>query len=166
MEKTLDTQNPEPDSATSPPMVAPSPMTTASPRIDGVVIGRVVGHSADGSTLVGYGKRMDEGQIARNLSANAAVEGQWVALMFEGGDPEKPLIMGPVVEPPADHEPQSEGAVDPETLVLKAKKKVVLKCGKASLTLTKSGKVILRGAYISSRSSGTNRLRGASVQIN
>jgi hypothetical protein len=43
---------------------------------------------------------------------------------------------------------------------------VVLRCGKASITLTKAGKIIIDGAYVSHRSSGVLRLRGGSVQIN
>lgn len=42
----------------------------------------------------------------------------------------------------------------------------MLRCGKASITLTRSGKIILRGTYISSRSSGVIRIKGGSVQIN
>ncbi|MEW5071937.1 hypothetical protein AB1P14_09365, partial [Pseudomonas aeruginosa] len=38
--------------------------------------------------------------------------------------------------------------------------------GKASITLTRAGKVIIRGAYLSSRSTGVNRIKGGSVQIN
>ncbi len=43
---------------------------------------------------------------------------------------------------------------------------IVLRCGKASITLTKEGKVILQGAYVSNQSSGVLRLKGGSVQIN
>jgi hypothetical protein len=47
-----------------------------------------------------------------------------------------------------------------------AKEQVVLKCGKASITLTKAGKVLIQGSYVLSRSSGINRVKGGSVQIN
>lgn len=55
---------------------------------------------------------------------------------------------------------------DGERLVLKAEREIVLQCGKASITLTRAGKVIIRGAYVLSRSSGVNRIVGGSVQIN
>jgi hypothetical protein len=42
----------------------------------------------------------------------------------------------------------------------------VLHCGKASITLTRAGKVIIRGEYVLARSSGVNRIVGGSVQIN
>jgi len=50
--------------------------------------------------------------------------------------------------------------------VLKAKQEIVLECGRASITLTSAGKVLIRGAYLSSRSSGVHRIKGASVEIN
>ena len=43
---------------------------------------------------------------------------------------------------------------------------LVLRCGKASITLTKAGKVLIQGTYLSSRSSGVNRIKGGSVQLN
>lgn len=54
----------------------------------------------------------------------------------------------------------------PERLVLTADREIVLQVGKASITLTKAGKIILRGTYVVSRSSGVNKIKGGSVQIN
>ena len=56
--------------------------------------------------------------------------------------------------------------MDGERLIFRANEEIVLRCGKASITLTKAGKIILRGAYVLSRSSGVNRIKGGSVQIN
>lgn len=56
--------------------------------------------------------------------------------------------------------------VDGERIVLSAEKEIVLQCGEASITLTRSGKIIIRGAYVSSRSTGVNRIQGGSVEIN
>jgi len=53
-----------------------------------------------------------------------------------------------------------------KTLVFEAEKEIVLKCGKSSITLTKAGKVLIRGAYLLSRSSGANRIKGGSVHLN
>jgi hypothetical protein len=54
----------------------------------------------------------------------------------------------------------------PERLELVAEQEIVLRCGEASITLTKAGKIVLRGAYVLSRSSGVNKIKGGSVQIN
>ena len=97
--------------------------------------------------------------------------------MFEGGDPHRPIVMGLIqhlarVQPTSSERIRSEtqnlidAEVDGERLVFTAKKEIVLRCGKASITLTRAGKVLIRGAYVLSRSSGVNRIKGGSVQIN
>jgi hypothetical protein len=54
----------------------------------------------------------------------------------------------------------------PDELVLTAAKQITIRCGESSITLTAAGKIILRGKYIVSRSSGVQRIKGGSVQIN
>jgi hypothetical protein len=51
-------------------------------------------------------------------------------------------------------------------LVLEAGEEISLRCGKSSVTLTRNGTVIVRGAKVVSRSSGVNKIKGASVSIN
>src|SRR4051812_15153812 len=67
----------------------------------------------------------------------------------------------------ADHEARSiEPEQARERIEICAEKEIVLRCGKASITLTRSGKILIRGTYVLSRSSGAQRIQGASVQIN
>ena len=54
----------------------------------------------------------------------------------------------------------------PKQLVITADDEITLRCGESSITLTAAGKIILRGKYIVSRSSGVQRIKGGSVQIN
>lgn len=93
--------------------------------------------------------------------------GKEVALVFEDGDSAKPLIIG-VMQNPNQTEtlPPARVTLDEDTLVLGAKKEVVIRCGKASITLTNAGKLLIQGEYVVSRSSGVNKIRGGSVQIN
>jgi len=56
--------------------------------------------------------------------------------------------------------------VDGNKLVFEAKEEIVFKCGDSSITLTKSGKILIRGKYLLNRSTGVNRILGASVQVN
>jgi len=56
--------------------------------------------------------------------------------------------------------------VDDQRVELTAEREIVLRCGDASITLTRAGKVIIKGAYILSRSSGYNKIKGAAVDIN
>src|SRR5258708_5480867 len=69
--------------------------------------------------------------------------------------------------PLVDYPGNAAGAPLPAlTTALYGAEAVVLECGHASITLTSAGKVLIRGAYLSSRSSGVHRIKGASVDIN
>ena len=102
-----------------------------------------------------------------------------VVLAFESGNLDKPIILGVILPPetqksrerrieakPKDIKPIVQATLDGEELVLTAKREIVLRCGKASITLTRAGKIIIRGTYLLSRSSGVNQVKGGSVQIN
>ena len=103
--------------------------------------------------------------------------GKAVVLLFEKGDRTKPIVMGviqPSLEIPFSAQAEEKtinsqplnAELDGERVTLTAKKEISLQCGKASITLTKSGKIVIRGAYVSSRSSGPNLIKGGSVQLN
>ena len=59
-----------------------------------------------------------------------------------------------------------EVGMDGETLKLTAERDIVLKCGEASLTLRKDGRIILSGTNVLSSSRGPNRIKGASIALN
>lgn len=96
--------------------------------------------------------------------------GRQVMLMFEEADPRRPIVMGVLRGaegwPRAEAAAQVEIDVDGRRMVISAAEQLVLRCGKASVTLTKAGKVLINGSYVSSRSTGVNRVRGGSVQLN
>lgn len=128
------------------------------------------------------------------LSADS--KGRQVALAFINGDFQKPIVLGvvrnslddaienfsSVSQQPADdlfadtlfeeavsaeqHSELDAVTVDGQRVHIEGKEEIVLKCGSASITLTKSGKIVLRGKYLVSRSSGVNRILGGSVQVN
>ena len=141
-------------------------------KVEGVVIGLFLSMDNEGRPLVAYPGNPDETAIpARNTVAMQSKDiGSEVALMFEGGDPRMPLIIGKIQHVNKEKKMQTNqpahAELDGESIVLSAKQNITLKCGKASITLTKSGKILLRGAYLFSRSSGVNRIKGGSVQIN
>lgn len=159
-------------------------------RVDGVIIGLVTAIGTDGAPLVAYSGNRSELPVAAKTTVMLDTEtvGREVALLFEGGDLTKPIVMGLIQkmaskeEPLADSNHQSSVILDPqqqlfgdgttdlridgERVELTAKQEIVLKCGKSSITMTRAGKVIIRGAYISTKSSGANRIKGGSVQIN
>lgn len=153
----------------------PSPSPPA--RIFGVVVGALEGLGPAREIWVDF----PGNPAARPLAARSTVavseadRGRAVALMFEEGDVTRPLLIGLIHEPPPiEAEPLAAPSLpsdlsveaDGERVVLSAAKELVLRCGKASITLTQAGKILIRGAYVLTRSSGVNRIQGGSVQIN
>lgn len=141
------------------------------------MIGRIVGISPAGVPEVEFPGSPAAAPLAAQTAVALASQhvGHDVALAFIGGDPLRPLILGvirPGPEAPAGHgeqpeaEPRPQVLLDGDRVVLTADREIELRCGKASLVLTRAGKVLIRGAYLLSRSSGVNRIKGGSVQIN
>jgi len=65
-----------------------------------------------------------------------------------------------------DEDARPEIRVDDDRLVIEAKREIVIRCGESSITLTRSGKILIRGQHIVSRSSGANLIRGATIEMN
>lgn len=149
----------------------------------GVLIGKLAAWDNAGNPLVDYPNNPSECFLPARTTVplTQAHLGREVALMLANGDSRQPLIIG-LLQPtstsamrgsPDSAQDRTKGLhpaiaaeVDGERLVFTAKQEIVLQCGHASLTLTKAGKVLIRGAYLLSRSSGMNRIKGGSVQIN
>lgn len=152
---------------------APSPAIDGLSGAGGARVGTLVGFSAEGIPLIELPTPpATNGPVpARTVVALSPREiGRDVVLLFEKETDHPPIIMG-VLQSAAAPEAMSAGTpvmarLDGEQLVLTAEREIVLRCGQSSITLTRAGKVLIRGAYLSSRSSGVNRIKGGSVQIN
>ncbi|MDX8514037.1 DUF6484 domain-containing protein [Mesorhizobium captivum] len=135
---------------------------------NGLVIGTFVGRDRSGDAIVsvpdGIENRLVTARAATMLEASDF--GADVVVMFEGGDPERVIILGRLLHPKPVHAENVAATLDGERLELSAEREIVLRCGKASITLTRTGKIILRGTYILSRSSGPNKIKGGSIQLN
>jgi len=133
-------------------------------KIRGVTRGVLASLSGEGEPLVDFVFNA----VGAPIPASSAVPvtsddvGREAVLMFEDADPARPILMGFIEDARRRKQPQIDG----EQLILTAHREIVLQCGSASITLTRAGKVIIRGAYVVSRSSGANRIKGACVQIN
>jgi hypothetical protein len=135
-------------------------------------IGSLAGFSESGLPLVEFAANPTEEAIsARSVCplSKKDVERQ-VVIVLENGNSQKPIILG-LLQPELSRtettprEPVNVN-VDGEVITFNARNEIVLRCGKASITLTRAGKILIRGAYLLSRSSGVNRIKGGSVQIN
>ena len=156
------------------------PVADKSPDVSvysGVVIGTLENPAEDGRPMVYYpGIPGDKPLAAISTGSLAGHQaGREVALGFVEGNPLLPIILGLIQKKAApgrsapqetSENPLVDVQLDGDRLTLTADREIVLKCGKSSITLTKEGKVILKGAYLSTHSTGVNRIKGGSVQIN
>ena len=139
----------------------------------GVQIGELVA-LADGSTpLVRYASQPSSVALrARSVvDLHGAHIGRSVVLAFENADPARPLVIGVLTDdapawPNASVAGQVEVDADGRRVVVTAQHELVLKCGRASITLSKSGRIVIAGEEVSTRAIGLNRVLGGSVQIN
>jgi len=59
-----------------------------------------------------------------------------------------------------------EAHVDGERVEIEGHDEVVLRCGEASITLRRDGRVAIRGTRVETEALGTNRVKGGIVEIN
>jgi hypothetical protein len=133
-----------------------------------VVVATLADFSDQGEPLVTGIARVPRSRpvIARSIVVLAASDiGAQVVLAFEGGKRRKPVIMGKLQVPQRSAR-QLEPTLDGQHLVFTAEQEITLRCGASSITLTRAGKILIRGEYLSSRAAGVNRIQGGSVQIN
>jgi hypothetical protein len=140
--------------------------------------GRLVGHNEQGRLLVDFTGNPFGPLRARTTLvlapaelSRAVAEQHAVLLLFEEGDPGRPIVVGllrdevPAAEAPAP-EPKVEVEADGRRVELEAADELVLRCGQASIVLRRNGRVIIRGTYVETRAKGVNRIKGGSVLIN
>lgn len=149
-------------------------------RVQGARVGRVVAFErgevhvqVDGSSAPAVA-RVAAG-IEDAALAEAARERREAVLLFEDGDLARPILVAllrsatPLVDALlAGPLPQAArlARIDGARVELEGREEVVLRCGKASLTLRRDGKVVLRGVNVVSQASQVHKVRGGKVQIN
>ncbi|MER8433110.1 DUF6484 domain-containing protein [Mesorhizobium caraganae] len=142
-------------------------MSDVRERIDGVVIGIFLGFDDAASPLVVFPGNPEETALpARSLTELTADMIGWeVALLFQEGDATRPLIVGRIVEP-ARKTAAPHVVRDGERVRIIGEERIELRCGKATILMEKDGRIIIRGTYVTSQASATNRIRGASIDLN
>jgi hypothetical protein len=135
--------------------------------LNGAITGRFVGWDSLDRPLVTFRGSPKIGVPASSITALEETNlGAGVVLMFDEGNREAPIILGVLAHSSRPAPKQAEAQVDGERVVFTANKEIVLRCGEASITLTRAGKIIIRGTYVLSRASGLNRIKGGVVHIN
>lgn len=149
----------------------------AGKRVRGHQVGSIVGGSAQ-APIVDYPGNPHGPIAARTISGIAGLpvraEGdapQPALLVFEDERSDRPIVVGLLApDAPATGTGTAIGGitarVDGKQVVVEAHDEIVLRCGEASITLRRNGRVVIRGAYVETRSRGVNRIKGGSVQIN
>jgi hypothetical protein len=160
--------------------VAPKPFDQP---FDGAVrVGRLVAVTAAGEPVVDYPGNTGGPLIAR-LALPASTHDevqrdgeQSVLLVFEGGDVQRPVIIG-LVRDRLIPAPKGRTAVlqrtgnepvvlDGKSVDLKGRESIAIQCGKASITLHADGRVIIKGTRLVSRASEANKIKGATIALN
>lgn len=154
-----------------------------SRQIEGVRVGRIVNVDESGQVFVDFPGNTQGPVAARftnsinlKMLRHAASANREVLLAFENNDPELPIIIdtlhsliAEMTESPtialATGRPD-DVMIDGKRVTFDAKEEIVLRCGKASIILRSDGKVVIKGAYLLSRSRGMNKIRGGAVHIN
>lgn len=141
--------------------------------IAGAVTARLHGFDHDDHALVsGLAQLPGEVVAARaTLALRQQMIGEEVVVLFDEGDARRPIIIGVVQSrsiPTDTAAPDQQVSIqaDDDRFVVTAEREIVLRCGDASITLTRAGKVIIKGNYILSRSTGYNRIKGAAIDLN
>jgi len=153
-----------------------------------IILGNLEELDDQGRPLVSFSGYTDEPLVAvSTLGITRDMIGRQVALLFANGNLDSPVIMGLIHSPlnalintyenteeiveeeAADTSSENiidDVLIDGKRVILEGKEEIVLKCGDSSITLTKAGKILIRGKYLLNRSSGVNRIMGGSVQVN
>ena len=141
-------------------------MTKVASRVDGVVIGLFLGFENDAPLVVFASNPREAGVAARSLvTLDPEDAGSEVALLFEDGTPDRPLIIGKVVEHVRTSD-QRQVVRDGETVKIRADERLELRCGKSVIIMEKDGHITIRGTYLVSHASAANRIRGGSINLN
>lgn len=152
-------------------------------KISGTRIGSITGIDKKGLILIDFPgnilgplpARFVE-SIKQKLLKHGVPINDKILIIFENDDPGLPIIIDAICDT-LDDQAESDAVafqvqetedvtIDGRRVTFDAKEQIELRCGKSSIILTRAGKVLIRGAYLLSRSTGANRIKGGSVQLN
>lgn len=137
-------------------------------RVPGVSVLRVAGIDAEGRPLV-----QPEGVEfpcpatvvwMTEVPAWDLCIGHRVLVAFPEGEEGGPVILGLLDAPPGTEAPPRKKKE--KRVRIEGQEEVVIECGKSKISLRADGRIEIRGGHLISRSSGPNKVKGATVHIN
>ncbi|MCK5507469.1 MAG: hypothetical protein KAI50_02990 [Desulfobacterales bacterium] len=154
-----------------------------SRHIEGVRVGKIVNVDESGQVFVDFPGNTQGPISARftnstklDILRQAASAGKEVLLVFENNDSKLPIIVDilyslvdEITESSTiamDTESPKDVIIDGKRVTFDAKEEIVLRCGKASIILSRDGKIVIKGTHLLSRSRGMNKIKGGAVYIN
>ncbi|WP_175824227.1 DUF6484 domain-containing protein [Burkholderia sp. BCC0419] len=133
----------------------------------GVVLARIRGTREDGRVQISFLSADLPDAWAQCLSPlDESSTDRTCAVQFVGGDTTQPIVMGLLLESTSSDNDDVATAMAGERVVIEAQQEIELRCGDARILLTRDGIVQIRGTYVTSHASATQRIRGGSVQLN
>ena len=154
-----------------------------SRQIKGVRVGKIVNVDESGQAFVDFPgntqgpisarftNSIKPGMLQKTVSADRDV-----LLVFENNDPEFPIIIDTlyslvdeITESSTialETEIPKDVLIDGKSVTFDAREEIVLRCGKASIILSRDGKIVIKGTHLLSRSRGMNKIKGGAVHIN
>ena len=151
--------------------------------IEGVRVGKIITVDESGQAFVDFPgntqgsisarftNSIKPGMLQKTVSADRDV-----LLVFENNDPGLPIIIDTLYSLVDEITESSTIALETEIpkdalingkrVTFDAKEEIVLRCGKASIILSRDGKIVIKGTHLISRSRGMNKIKGGAVHIN
>jgi len=145
------------------------PMEQTLTQLPGVSVLRVAGVDTDGRPLVQL-----EGSEApcpaavvwmKEVPAWDRCAGLRVLVAFPEGEGGEPVVLGLLDAPPQPYDQRKKKPKE-KRVRIEGKEEVVIECGKSKISLRSDGRIEIRGGHLISRSSGPNKVKGATVHIN
>jgi len=133
-------------------------------QLQGILVLEIAGADSDGGPLVRKGPGEDP-QPVRALWMRTVPDWEACvglrAVVAVQEDDDRPILLG-LLDPP----PQASAEVAPKSLRIESEEELIIECGKAKIAMRADGRIEIRGGHLISRSSGPNKIKGASVHIN
>lgn len=154
-----------------------NPIKTSTEAINGVRVGVIFSMEKNGKIVVDYPDNPVGPLCARSvINLTFADKNKEILLAFVNGNPQLPIITGLIQNKPVITEPSEELLInrksvkeitmDSERIIFDAKKEIVMICGEGSVKMRRDGKIVIKGTNLISRAKATNKIKGASVNIN